>query len=73
MADMHPLQIEVEREQGGRLLASVPELPGVMAYGDTREEAIRMVKAVALQILADIVESGEECPVAEGGSGQRPA
>jgi len=48
MADIHPLQIEVEREEDGRLLASVPELPGVMAYGNSEEEAVRKVKAVAL-------------------------
>jgi predicted RNase H-like HicB family nuclease len=63
MADIHPLQIEVEREEDGRLLASVPELPGVMAYGNSEEEAVRKVKAVALQILADMIESGEEVPV----------
>jgi predicted RNase H-like HicB family nuclease len=53
MADIHPLQIEVEREEDGRLLASVPELPGVMAYGDSQEEAVRKVKA-------DMIESGED-------------
>ena len=62
MPDTHPLRIEVEREEDGRLLASVPELPGVMAYGSTQEEAVRKVKAVALQILADMIESGEEVP-----------
>lgn len=59
---IHPLQIEVELEEDGRILASVPELPGVMAYGETAEEAIRKVKAVALQILADMIESGEPVP-----------
>ena len=59
---IHPLRIEVQREEDGRLLASVPELPGVMAYGSTEEEAIRKVKAVALQILADMIESGEQVP-----------
>jgi len=62
MTDIHPLRIELEREEDGRLLASVPELPGVMAYGKTEEEAIRKVKAVALQILADMIESGEDVP-----------
>ncbi len=62
MPDIHPLRIEVEREEDGRLLASVPELPGVMAYGETEEEAVRRAKAVALQILADMIESGEEVP-----------
>ena len=60
-ADIHPLRIELEHEDG-RLLASVPELPGVMAYGESEEEAIRKVKAVAPQILADMIESGEDVP-----------
>jgi predicted RNase H-like HicB family nuclease len=62
MADIHPLWIDVEREEDSRLLASVPELPGVMAYGDSEEKAVRKVKAVALEILADMIESGEEVP-----------
>jgi predicted RNase H-like HicB family nuclease len=62
MTPFHPLRIEVEREEDGRLLASVAELPGVMAYGQTEEEAVRKVKAVALQILADMIESGEPVP-----------
>ncbi len=60
--DIHPLRINLEREEDSRLLASVPELPGVMAYGKTEEEAIRKVKAVALEILADMIESGEDVP-----------
>ena len=39
-----------------------PELPGVMAYGRTREEAISRVKALALRILADRLEHGESVP-----------
>lgn len=62
MPDVPPLRIEVEREEDGRLLASVPDLPGVMAYGNTKEEAIRKAKASALQILADMIENGEEVP-----------
>jgi len=50
------------REEDGRWLACVPELPGVMAYCETQEEAIRKAKAVALQILADMIENGEEVP-----------
>ena len=56
------LQIEVEREDDGRWLAEIPELPGVMAYGQTREEAISRVKALALRILADRLEHGESVP-----------
>jgi predicted RNase H-like HicB family nuclease len=62
MADITPLKIELESEEDGRWLASVPELPGVMAYGDTQEEAVRKAKAVALQILADMIEHGEQVP-----------
>ena len=62
MRDIHPLRIELDREEDGRWLASVPALPGVMAYGATDQEAIRKAKAVALQILADMIESGEEVP-----------
>lgn len=47
------LRIEVEREEDGRWLTKVPELPGVMAYGQSRGEAIARVKALALRVLAD--------------------
>lgn len=60
--DANPLRIEVEREEDGRMLASVPELPGVMAYGATHEEAVRKAKTIALQILADMIENGEPTP-----------
>jgi predicted RNase H-like HicB family nuclease len=62
MPEINPLRIELELEQDGRWLAAVPELPGVMAYGATEEEAIRKPKAVALQILAGMIENGEEVP-----------
>jgi len=54
---MEPLQIECEREHDGRILASVPALPGVMAYGSDEPEARRKVKAIALQVLADNLDS----------------
>ena len=54
--------MEVERETDGRILASVPDLPGVMAYGSDEAEAVRKVKSIALQVLADMIESGEEVP-----------
>lgn len=62
MVSIEPIRVEVERENDGRLLASVPELPGVMAYGETQEDAIRKVKAIALQVLAEMIESGEDVP-----------
>jgi len=62
MVEIEPIRVEVEREDDGRFLASVPDLPGVMAYGNGEDEAIRKVKSIALQVLADMVESGEEVP-----------
>jgi predicted RNase H-like HicB family nuclease len=62
MVTIEPIRVEVEPEDDGRILASVPDLPGVMAYGVTEGEAVRKVKAIALQVLADMVKSGEEVP-----------
>jgi predicted RNase H-like HicB family nuclease len=62
MVEIQPLQVEIEREEDGRYLASVPQLPGVMAYGDTQESALRKAKSIALQVLADMMEGGEDLP-----------
>ncbi len=62
MVEIQPIRVEVEREADGRILASVPELPGVMAYGSSEDEAVRKVKSIALQVLADMIESGEDVP-----------
>lgn len=59
-----PLVIETQREQDGRWLADVPTLPGAMAYGPTREQAIASVKVLALRIVADEIEHGERSPEA---------
>ncbi len=56
------LNIEVEREDDGRWLAEVPALPGTMVYGKNRQEAISRVQALALRVLADRLEHGEENP-----------
>ena len=56
------MQIEVQREDDGRWIADVPDLPGVMTYGETREDAISRVKALALRAMADRLEHGEEVP-----------
>ena len=53
--------IECEQETDGRWLAEVPELPGVMAYGDTRQQAQSKVEALALRVLAEQLEN-DECP-----------
>jgi predicted RNase H-like HicB family nuclease len=47
------LTIETELETDGRWIAEVPELPGALAYGSTREQAVAKVEALALRILAD--------------------
>jgi predicted RNase H-like HicB family nuclease len=54
--------VETEKENDGRWIAEVPELPGVMTYGKTREEAILKVKALALRVIADRLDLGEEIP-----------
>ena len=56
------LQIELEREDDGRWLAEVPELPGVMTYGKDRGDALAQVQALALRVLADRLEHGEAAP-----------
>ncbi len=56
------MKIEIEREADGRWLAEVPELPGVMAYGDSRGQAISRTKALALRVLADRLEHDEDIP-----------
>lgn len=61
------LPIELEREDDGRWLAEIPDLPGVLAYGATADEAIARVQALGLRVLADRVEHGE--PVPPGASG----
>jgi predicted RNase H-like HicB family nuclease len=56
------LRIEIEREEDHRWLAEIPDLLGVMSYGQNREEAITRVKALSLRVLADRLEHGEEIP-----------
>lgn len=54
--------IEYEQEEDGRWLAEVLELQGVLAYGETSEEAIARTQALALRVLADRLEHGEGAP-----------
>jgi predicted RNase H-like HicB family nuclease len=61
-SSMH-LSIETEREEDGRWLAEVPELPGVLAYGATAEDAAAKAEILALRVLADRLEHGEAKPV----------
>ena len=53
------LTVEYEQEEDGRWLAEVLQLPGVLAYGQTQEEAIARAQALALRVLADRLEHGE--------------
>jgi predicted RNase H-like HicB family nuclease len=55
-------QIECEREEDGRWLAEVVGLPGVLAYGRTRDEAIAKAEALGLRVIADRIEHGEQLP-----------
>ena len=56
------MKIEIEQEVDGRWIADVTDLPGVMAYGQTRADAIAKVKALALRVLADRLDHGEPVP-----------
>jgi predicted RNase H-like HicB family nuclease len=57
------LTIELEQEDDGRWFGDVPELPGCMAYGRTKDEAERNTEALAFRVIADRLEHGEQIPV----------
>ncbi|MGA8762838.1 MAG: type II toxin-antitoxin system HicB family antitoxin [Candidatus Sulfotelmatobacter sp.] len=52
--------IEFDREDDGRWIADVPELPGVLAYGSTQEEARAKAEALTLSVLADQIEESKK-------------
>jgi predicted RNase H-like HicB family nuclease len=52
-------RVEYEQEDDGRWLAEVLEMPGVLAYGQSSEEAIAKAQALTLRVLADRLEHGE--------------
>ncbi len=54
--------IEYEQESDGRWLAEVPDLPGVMAYGITKEDAEVEVTALALRVIADRTQQVRKPP-----------
>jgi len=56
------MKIEIGREEDGRWIAEIPELPGVMVYGATRKQAIAKAQALALRVMADRLEHEEEIP-----------
>lgn len=55
-------KVGLEREHDGRWIAEVLDLPGVMAYGQSAEEAQAKVQALALRVVADRLENGEAGP-----------
>jgi len=56
------LIVEIEREDDGRWLAEIGELPGVLAYGVSEAEATAKAQALALRVIADRLEHGEQDP-----------
>ncbi len=54
--------VEIDRETDGRWIAEIPDLPGVMVYGSTLDQALARVKALALRVIADRLEHGEALP-----------
>jgi predicted RNase H-like HicB family nuclease len=63
-----PPLIEIEREEDGRWIAEVPELPGVMAYGSDRATAVARVQALALRVLEE--RQREQSGIPHGAAGQ---
>lgn len=60
------LIVETEQEEDGRWIAEVRDLPGVLAYGASRAEAIVGAQTLALRVLADRLEHGEAVPEVKG-------
>lgn len=58
------LSIEIDREDDGRWIAEALELPGVMTYGSSREEAISNTEKLAIEVIADRIKHGELPPTA---------
>ena len=56
------LRIELGQEEDGRWIAEVPDLPGVLAYAPTSQQAVDRVRVLALRVVADRLEHGEQVP-----------
>ncbi len=56
---MVTLTVEVDREEDGRWIAEALEIPGVLSYGISRDEAISNVERLAIKVIADRVAHGE--------------
>jgi predicted RNase H-like HicB family nuclease len=63
---MAEFTVDIEREEDGRWIGEVAELPGVLTYGATRAEAVAKAKALAFRVLADRLEHGDEIPQIHG-------
>ena len=57
--------VEIEKEKDGRWITEIPQIPGVMAYERTRAQAVSRVEALALRVLAERIEHGENSPLIE--------
>jgi predicted RNase H-like HicB family nuclease len=62
---MSDFTVEIDREDDGRWIGEIVDLPGVLAYGSTRDEAVAKAKALAFRVLADRLEHGESVPELE--------
>ena len=56
------MKVEIEQESDGRWIAEIPDLPGVLAYGESRAAAVAKVETLALRVIADRLEHGETVP-----------
>jgi predicted RNase H-like HicB family nuclease len=56
------LKVQVEREEDGRWIAEVLEMPGVQAYGDSQEDAVERIKELVTKVISDRLERGEDFP-----------
>jgi predicted RNase H-like HicB family nuclease len=57
------LKIELEQEEDGRWIAEVSDLAEVLAYGQTCQEALDRIRPLALRVVADRLEHGEQVPL----------
>ncbi len=57
------LTLECEHETDGRWIAKVPELPGVLSYGNSASDAMSKAEVLALRVIADRLENGDSEPV----------
>ena len=56
------MRIEIDRENDGRWIAEVSDLKGVVAYGESQEQAVAKVESLALRVIADRLDRGESIP-----------